>query len=147
MEIRAAAAAQILSVAYTLHSVSQRRLLPDCEADFFMFRLTYTESITKFSPPHILKAGKAVRLMDDSGYGLSDLRDGECARVLSVKSGMELGRRLLDLGFVEGTRVKRLFSAPSGDPAAYQIRGAVIALRASDAAAIAVKKTMPAEFW
>ena len=85
--------------------------------------------------------------MDDSGYGLSDLRDGECARVLSVKSGMELGRRLLDLGIVEGTRVKRLFSAPSGDPAAYQIRGAVIALRASDAAAIAVKKTLPAEFW
>ena len=71
---------------------------------------------------------------------LCGLRDGECGRVTALEEGRSLRQRLLDLGFVEGTRVKRLFSAPSGDPAAYLIREAVIALRASDAAGIKVMK-------
>ncbi len=85
--------------------------------------------------------------MDNSECALCDLRDGECGRVLSAGGCRELGRRLLDLGFVEGAFVKRLFAAPSGDPAAYGICGAVIALRADDASGIAVKKTSPPEFW
>ena len=76
--------------------------------------------------------------MNHSECALCDLRDGECGRVLSIGECGNLRQRLLDLGFVEGTRVKRLFSAPSGDPAAYGIRDAVIALRASDAAGITV---------
>ncbi len=83
--------------------------------------------------------------MDNGGCALCDLKDGECARVFSVSGSGELARRLLDLGFVEGMRIRRLFAAPSGDPAAYLIREAVIALRASDAAGIAVKKASPAE--
>lgn len=38
-------------------------------------------------------------------------------------------RRLLDLGFVPGTRIKLLRKSPSGNPRAYLIRGTVIALR------------------
>ncbi|MCR5610295.1 MAG: ferrous iron transport protein A [Clostridiales bacterium] len=41
--------------------------------------------------------------------------------------------RLISLGVNEGVEVCRLFSAPSGDPTAYLVRGSVIAIRAQDA--------------
>ncbi len=49
-------------------------------------------------------------------------------------------RRLLDLGLINGTIVKVLMKSPSGDPIAYEIRGAVIALRAEDASRVLVNK-------
>jgi len=45
-------------------------------------------------------------------------------------------RRLMDIGLVEGTQVMCVQQAPSGDPVAYGIRGAVIALRREDAAGV-----------
>ena len=39
----------------------------------------------------------------------------------------------MDLGLTHGARVRCLFAAPGGDPRAYRIRGAVIALRSEDA--------------
>lgn len=38
-------------------------------------------------------------------------------------------RRLLDLGLIEDTVIEVLQKSPLGDPIAYSIRGAVIALR------------------
>lgn len=60
------------------------------------------------------------------------LKDGYTGKItgLDITGGMR--RRLQDIGLVEGTRVKCLMHAPSGDPAAYLIRGAVIALREED---------------
>ena len=49
-------------------------------------------------------------------------------------------RRMQDIGLIDGTRVECLGKAVSGDPAAYLIRGAVIALRSEDAEKIAVSK-------
>lgn len=66
------------------------------------------------------------------GNVLGGLREGETARVEEVASG-GMGRRLLDLGLTEGTWVTCVQKAPSGDPAAYLIRGAVVALRRADA--------------
>lgn len=48
-------------------------------------------------------------------------------------------RRMLDLGLVLDTEVKSLRRSPSGDPIAYQIRGAVIALRSEEASKILVE--------
>ena len=45
-------------------------------------------------------------------------------------------RRLLELGLVPGTRVTCAAVSPAGDPAAYLIRGAVIALRRKDAGGV-----------
>ena len=45
-------------------------------------------------------------------------------------------RRLLDLGLIPGTRVTCQGRSPAGDPAAYLVRGTVVALRARDAAAV-----------
>jgi Fe2+ transport system protein FeoA len=43
---------------------------------------------------------------------------------------------LLDLGFVPGTEVSVELKSPNGDPTAYRVRGAVIALRREQAALI-----------
>lgn len=42
-------------------------------------------------------------------------------------------RRLLDLGLVPGTIIQAIHRSPLGDPTAYQIRGAIVALRQEDA--------------
>jgi DtxR family Mn-dependent transcriptional regulator len=49
-------------------------------------------------------------------------------------------RRLLDLGFVSGTTVKPEFRSPGGDPTAYRIRGAMIALRRAQSDLIQVRR-------
>lgn len=47
-------------------------------------------------------------------------------------------RRMLDLGIVKNTKIDVLYKSPVGDPTAYYIRGAVIALRSEDASKILV---------
>ena len=54
-------------------------------------------------------------------------------------SGMDLQRRLLDLGVVPGTPITAEFASPGGDPTAYRIRGALIALRRGQAGLIQVE--------
>ena len=69
-------------------------------------------------------------------YMLSDLPAGRSADVAQMDAPGPMGRRLLDIGFTEGTRVQCLYAAPSGEPRAYLVRGAVIALRRGDAARV-----------
>ncbi len=69
---------------------------------------------------------------------LSSLAPGEAGIVATIAPacrGVER-RRLLDLGLVPGTRVVAEFPSPAGDPVAYRIRGALIALRKLQADAI-----------
>ena len=47
-------------------------------------------------------------------------------------------RRMLDLGLITDTVIEALQRSPSGDPIAYHIRGAVIALRSEEASKILV---------
>jgi ferrous iron transport protein A len=58
---------------------------------------------------------------------------GRKGRVIKISTKGKERRRLLDLGLVSNTNVVALQKSPSGDPTAYQIRGAVIALREEDA--------------
>lgn len=71
---------------------------------------------------------------------LNELSAGEAATVLRLRIHGSMRRRLLDIGLVEGTRVECIGKSPSGDPAAYLIRGAVIAIRSEDACDILIKK-------
>ncbi|MBQ2668775.1 MAG: ferrous iron transport protein A [Clostridia bacterium] len=64
---------------------------------------------------------------------LSALRCGECGTVRAVETPGALRRRLQDLGLICGTRVTCVGISPLGDPMAFRIRGAVIALRRADA--------------
>lgn len=47
--------------------------------------------------------------------------------------------RLMELGFIPGRTVSALQAAPWGDPVAYAVCGAVIALRRSDARRIQIQ--------
>ncbi|MEZ5289368.1 MAG: metal-dependent transcriptional regulator [Vicinamibacterales bacterium] len=77
---------------------------------------------------------------------LSSLAPGETAAVVALAPSCRGAqrRRLLDLGLVPGTRVTSELTGPSGDPTAYRIRGALIALRSDQAAQIFVQKGAPA---
>lgn len=59
-------------------------------------------------------------------------------KVIGIKAEGELRRRFFDLGIIEGTNIKVLYSGPFGDPRAYLIRGAVIAIREEESERIEV---------
>ena len=70
---------------------------------------------------------------------LNTIPEGGKVRVSRLLSSGSMRRRLLDIGLIEGTDVECLQRSPAGDPVAYLIRGAVIALRAEDASQILVE--------
>ena len=73
---------------------------------------------------------------------LSCLEPGAEAEVVALSPacrGAER-RRFMDLGILPGTWVTAVMRSPGGDPTAYQIRGALIALRAEQAQFIQVKR-------
>lgn len=72
--------------------------------------------------------------------GLNRLKIDEEAVVARVDGG---GRRLRDLGLIEGTRVKCVLKSPLGDPQAYKICGAVVAIRREEAAQVLVEAPLP----
>lgn len=71
-------------------------------------------------------------------YPLSMLSVGSSAIIQSSDDTHSMKRRLLDLGFSAGAKVKCIQSAPCGDPIAYSIRGTIIALRNETAQKIIV---------
>ncbi len=64
---------------------------------------------------------------------LQNLPVGDSAFVQSIKAQSSIRRRLLDIGLTPQSNVTCLFESPAGDPRAYLIQNAVIALRAEDA--------------
>ena len=70
---------------------------------------------------------------------LSQLPPGRGGVVREIRCAPALEMRLEDLGLTEGTEVRCLHKSPAGTPAAYEIRGAVIALRRGDAEQILVE--------
>ena len=78
-----------------------------------------------------------------SEYSLSALRVGPSAYVAEIQADEAMRRRLLDLGLIRGTRVTCTAKSPAGDPAAYLIRGAVIALRGRDARGVRLEGLCP----
>ena len=63
---------------------------------------------------------------------------GKTAIILDVNTQLLLKQRLYDIGLVPNTKIKVVHQSPSGNPRAYMVRGAVIALRNCDAGQISV---------
>ncbi len=74
-------------------------------------------------------------------FPLCNMEKNECAAVVRLETKGELRHRLMDIGLVEGTTVECVRKSPAGDPKAYLIRGAVIALRNEDAATVIMEGT------
>lgn len=72
-----------------------------------------------------------AELDESAGETLADVDQGETVRVLGIHSALQgpQRRRLLDLGLVPGTLVEAELASAGGDPVAFRIRGALIALR------------------
>jgi ferrous iron transport protein A len=60
---------------------------------------------------------------------LVDLRRGDAAILDRIDLPVDDARRLMELGFLPGTRVTASWSAPGGDPRVFQVDGSEIALR------------------
>lgn len=90
-------------------------------------------------------AGEVVEPAGPS-ISLASLASGEVGEVVALSASCRGAqrRRLLDLGVVPGTQVRHELSAPGGDPTAYRIRGALIALRRDQASQVHVRRVSEA---
>lgn len=71
---------------------------------------------------------------------LSDLELHGVCRVISIEE-CPARIRMEALGVCPGAELVKLFTAPSGDPAAYLVKGAAVALRNADAARVIIKRS------
>ena len=87
----------------------------------------------------------AVDLPEPAAESLADLDPGEAGVVIRISPMLQgpQRRRLLDLGVVEGTTIGAEFASAAGDPVAYRIRGALIALRGSEAEHVRIRRIAP----
>lgn len=69
---------------------------------------------------------------------LNNIIPGQRAKILYLNTRGSMRRRLLDIGLVENAPIECVGQSPHGDPKAFLIRGAVIAIRSEDAAEIVV---------
>ncbi len=70
---------------------------------------------------------------------LFELQSGEKCLIDKITITGSMRRRLLDLGLTPDTKVECVGKSPLGDPKAFLIRGAVIALREDDCRKIFIK--------
>lgn len=65
----------------------------------------------------------------ESTRSLAELTEGETASVVTLDLATEVATRLMELGFIPGSRVTAGQSAPGGDPRVFQVDGSEVALR------------------
>lgn len=121
-----------------------RAVVQDRDADGIRLRADGREiSLTTLLANNVsvIPLGAAGDFHRDEHY-LAELAPGVRARVLGLVPacrGAER-RRLLDLGFVAGTEIEVEFVSPNGDPTAYRVRGAIVALRREQASHIRISQ-------
>ncbi len=77
---------------------------------------------------------------EGTGLTLAGLGVGQRARISTLGFEGQSLRRLIDLGFSRGSEVRCVGESPLGDPRAYEVRGAVVAIRGCDAVRIALSE-------
>jgi len=70
---------------------------------------------------------------------LMDLHRGDAAILDRIDLPGEDARRLMELGFLPGTRITAGLSAPGGDPRVFQVDGSEVALRRETARRMKVR--------
>ena len=69
----------------------------------------------------------------------TDLNQGDKATIIEVEAGA-LKNKLIEMGCFEGNFIQRLYTAPLGDPIAFDINGYILGLRKDEAISILVNK-------
>lgn len=70
---------------------------------------------------------------------INNLQVGDKAIITKLDVKEDIKRRLLDIGLIEGTQIECALKSPMGNPIAYLIRGALIAIRKEDSKNILVE--------
>lgn len=72
---------------------------------------------------------------------LAELEDHVAADVIGLDIACQgfSRRRLMDMGFTEGTRIRPVLRTFAGDPRAYQVRGTTVAVRRDQASQVLVR--------
>jgi Fe2+ transport system protein FeoA len=83
-------------------------------------------------------SGNSAELETSLG-SLVDLRKGDSAVLDRIDLPGDDARRLMELGFLPGTRVIAGCAAPGGDPRVFQVDGSEIALRRDTARKLRVR--------
>ncbi len=81
--------------------------------------------------------------MDRTLAQFADSGDDRLVEIAEVTGGGPIAWRLREIGFCRGTRVRFVRRAPLGDPAMYELHGATISLRRSEARRIRVRPAVP----
>lgn len=115
-----------------IDSTAERIVLTDGEHEF---RLAPAVAANVFLAPAV--GAEAARPVGR----LADLPAGVSAEIVGLDERCQgfSRRRLMDLGFTEGARVRPLLETFAGDPRAYEVRGTLIALRRDQAAQVLVR--------
>jgi DtxR family Mn-dependent transcriptional regulator len=90
---------------------------------------------------HISAAPSSSENVETMVQRLSDLTSGQLGEVVALDPSCRgfMRRRLLDLGFTPGARVRPDLTTFAGDPRAYRVRGTTIALRRDQSARVLVR--------
>ncbi len=71
---------------------------------------------------------------------LNELKINEEGTIISVNTNSNIKRRLMDIGFVKGEKVKLILKNFGDNMRAYKIKNTVMALRVSDTQNILIEK-------
>lgn len=92
---------------------------------------------------HVAPAAAEAPVPADGVMPLTALPSGAAADIVAIDPSFRgfARRRLLDLGFTPGARIRSELQPFSGDPRAYRLRGTTIALRREQSDRVLVKAT------
>lgn len=71
---------------------------------------------------------------------LDEIRPGRGCRIVRQNLGGATGQRLMDMGFIPGTKVEVIRNAPLVDPVDLFIRGYHVSIRHAEAKGVEVKQ-------
>jgi DtxR family Mn-dependent transcriptional regulator len=115
-------------------------------------RIVMSDGENEFKLAPVVAANVFLAPAPDAALGsdvvrLSDLEDDRPADVIGLDDACQgfSRRRLMDLGFTEGARIRPALRTFAGDPRAYEVRGTLVALRREQAAQVLVKPTAAME--
>ncbi len=77
------------------------------------------------------------------GSTLVDLERGEAGTLERLDLPEADARRLMELGFLPGSRVRAGHSAPGGDPRVFEVDGSEVALRRETAILLKLRRELP----
>jgi Fe2+ transport system protein FeoA len=72
----------------------------------------------------------------------AELEVGQSGRVSRVIGSNEISRRILEMGVTPGVEIRRLGTAPLGDPLEFEVRGYRLSLRTTEAAHIEIDSAL-----